>query len=142
MRRLYALLKIAALALLTLGPGFTPVASAASLPAPVSVQSPLSGTVQPPPGQSSAQPPIDMGLIAMGVGAVAGVMIYNYATLGPIAAFPFAYGETLVALPVWVGASRFYATASAVLGVWAANGLYHGLEGFFPGLTENRATGK
>ncbi|MEI6414973.1 MAG: hypothetical protein WCP34_12040 [Pseudomonadota bacterium] len=112
--------------------------------------------VLPPPAFPAAPPPLpdlaqplvhdgssfDRELIIMGAGAVAGVTAYNYAVLGPVAAFPYLYGESMVSLPVWVGATRVYTTASAVLGVLTTHWLYHGWEDFFPRTVENPVAGR
>jgi len=67
--------------------------------------------------------------VVLGLGAIAGVVGYNYFALGPAAAFPFLQGTLqptagAIAPHVSVAMSRVYATTSAVVGAWVANWFY------------------
>ena len=73
-----------------------------------------------PPVAPPAQPQADLRPIAIGLGAIAGVVVFNVAALG-IEALPgglgYAAGATVPA-EMSVAMSRVYATASAVVGGW------------------------
>ncbi len=69
---------------------------------------------------TSAQPPTDLRPIAIGLGAIAGVVVFNVAVLG-VGALPggFAYGAgAVVPAEMSVAMSRVYATTAAVIGGW------------------------
>jgi hypothetical protein len=71
-------------------------------------------------GGAAAQPPLDLRPIVVGLGAIAGVGIFNVAALG-VAALPggLAYaGGAGVPAEMSVAMSRVYATTSAVAGGW------------------------
>lgn len=77
-------------------------------------------------GPSPATPPaatqLDLRPIAIGVGAIAGVVVFNVAALG-VAALPggMAYAAgAVVPAEMSVAMSRVYATTSAVIGGWVA----------------------
>jgi hypothetical protein len=69
---------------------------------------------------ATAQPPADLRPIVVGLGAIAGVLIFNVAALG-VEALPggmaYAAGANVPA-EMSVAMSRVYATASAVVGGW------------------------
>jgi hypothetical protein len=73
-----------------------------------------------PPAAPPTQTQTDFRPIAVGLGAIAGVVVFNVAVLG-IAALPgglgYAAGATVPA-EMSVAMSRVYATASAVVGGW------------------------
>lgn len=73
-----------------------------------------------PPAKPPVQPQTDLRPIAIGLGAIAGVVVFNVAALG-IEALPgglgYAAGATVPA-EMSVAMSRVYATASAVVGGW------------------------
>lgn len=72
------------------------------------------------PGVAVAQPPPDLRPIVIGLGAIAGVVIFNVAALG-VEALPggMAYvGGAAVPAEMSVAMSRVYATTSAVIGGW------------------------
>ncbi len=67
-----------------------------------------------------AQPAPDLRPIAIGLGAIAGVVVFNVAVLG-VGALPggFAYGAgAVVPAEMSVAMSRVYATTAAVIGGW------------------------
>lgn len=67
-----------------------------------------------------AQPSTDLRPIAIGLGAIAGVVVFNVAVLG-VGALPggFAYGAgAVVPAEMSVAMSRVYATTAAVIGGW------------------------
>ena len=97
--RLLSLAKLALLAAILLHPG------------PVAAQ----------PAKPDAQQ-LDLRPIVVGLGAIAGVVVFNVAALG-VEALPggFAYGAgATVPAEMSVAMSRVYATASAVAGAWIA----------------------
>jgi hypothetical protein len=72
---------------------------------------------------ASAEPPrTDLRPIVIGLGAIAGVVVFNVAALG-VEALPggFAYGAgAVVPAEMSVAMSRVYATTAAVVGGWVA----------------------
>jgi hypothetical protein len=92
-------------------PGF---ATAQTANAPTSSPAPAATA----PDQKRA----DLRPIAIGLGAIAGVVVFNVAVLG-VAALPggLAYAEgATVPAEMSVAMSRVYATTSAVIGGWVA----------------------
>jgi len=73
-----------------------------------------------PPDAPLAQTQTDLRPIVVGLGAIAGVVVFNVAALG-VEALPgglgYAAGATVPA-EMSVAMSRVYATASAVVGGW------------------------
>lgn len=62
--------------------------------------------------------------IYLGVGAIAGVVIWNLAALG-FNAIPLMVPSGTTIIPEWsVAISRVWATGAAVVGAWIADGIY------------------
>jgi hypothetical protein len=92
---------------------------------------PISSSYAQAPAQAQTSAKSSDGLypIVVGLGAIAGVVGFNYFALSPAAAFPFLQGAleptaTSIAPHVSVAMSRVYATTSAVVGAWVANWFY------------------
>ena len=93
---------------------------------PLAVALALMTQVQPASAQAASPPahaaaaPSDWRPVIAGLGAIAGVVVFNVATLG-VAALPgglgYAAGATVPA-EMSVAMSRVYATTSAVIGAW------------------------
>jgi hypothetical protein len=76
----------------------------------------------PPAAPTAAQPQSNLRPIAIGLGAIAGVVVFNVAALG-VEALPggLAYGAgAVVPAEMSVAMSRVYATTAAVIGGWVA----------------------
>ena len=112
MQRLRALTMImAALVALTLPPELADAQATGAAPAAAA---------------TPAQTPTDLRPIAIGLGAIAGVVVFNVAVLG-MGAPPggFAYGAgAVVPAEMSVAMSRAYATTAAVIGGWIGNYSY------------------
>jgi hypothetical protein len=75
-----------------------------------------------PASAAATQKQSDLRPIAIGLGAIAGVVVFNVAALG-VEALPggFAYGAgAVVPAEMSVAMSRVYATTAAVIGGWVA----------------------